>query len=54
MSNGETGVIEEALRESLLKKQTFGTCFEKTSEFYVDVSKVQLTFSRIQSRTFEG
>ena len=43
------GTIEEALHESLLEKnKLLEKCFEKTSEYYVDVNKVQLTFSRIQ------
>ena len=36
------------------KNKLLAKCFGKTSEGYVDVSKVQLTFSRIQCRTFEG
>ena len=43
------GTIEEALHKSLLEKnKVLAKCFEKTSECLVDVSKVQLTFSRIQ------
>ena len=38
------GTIEEALHESLLEKKLLAKCFGKTSECYVDVNKVQLTF----------
>ena len=47
MSNEETG--EEALHESLLQKnKLLAKCFEKINEHYVDVSKVQLIFLRVQ------
>ena len=43
------GTIEEALHESLLEKnKLLAKRLEKTSECYVDVGKVQLTFLRIQ------
>ena len=42
-------ITEEALLKFLLKKTKFwAKCFEKTSKCYVDVNKVQLSFSRIQ------
>ena len=45
-----TATIEEALHESLLEKTNFWqNILERLhSECYVDVSKVQLTFSRMQ------
>ena len=42
------GTIEKVLHESVGKNKLLAKCFGKASECYVDVSKVQLTFSRIQ------
>ena len=43
------GTIEEALHEFSLEKTNVLQNFGKTCECYVDVSKVQLTFSRIKN-----
>ena len=49
MSNGETednrGSVARVFAE---KNKLLAKCFGKTSKSYVDVSKVQLTFSLIQ------
>ena len=49
MSNGETGDKRRSVARVFAGKNKFlAKCFGKTSECYVDVSKEQLTFSRIQ------
>ena len=48
MRNGETGGNRSVARVFAGKNKLLALSFGKTSECYVDVSKVQLTFSRIQ------